>query len=137
MRGEGVGYTEFGGELRAIKAGTEDPDGDVQTCAGNGLDGLAEADGFEVTLQFENFIFEILGARLVATEGESGFLICAWGAAETEIDSAGEERFEGAELLGDDERRVVRLHDSAGADADGFCAAGDVGDGDGATLRHR
>ena len=49
--------------------------------------------------------------------------------AEAEVYSAGEERFEGAEVFRDDERRVVRQHDSARTDADGFCSAGDVGDG--------
>ena len=42
----------------------------------------------------------------------------------------GKQRLERAELLGDHERRVVRQHDPAGADADRLGAAGDVGDHD-------
>jgi hypothetical protein len=38
------------------------------------------------------------------------------------------QRRERAELLGDDERRVVREHHAAGADADGARAGGHVGD---------
>ena len=40
----------------------------------------------------------------------------------------GIERLERAELLGDHQRRVVRQHDAAGADADRARAAGDVPD---------
>ena len=37
---------------------------------------------------------------------------------------------EGAELLGDHQRRVVRQHDAAGAEADRLGVGGDVGDQD-------
>ena len=57
-------------------------------------------------------------------------MIGARRAAETEIDAARIERGERAELLGDDERRVVRQHDAAGADADGLGAAGHMADHD-------
>jgi hypothetical protein len=53
------------------------------------------------------------------------------GAPDAEIDPAGVEGFERAELLGDDERRVVRQHHPAGADADGLRASGDMPDEDG------
>ena len=45
-------------------------------------------------------------------------------AAETEVDAAGSERLERRELLGDDERRVVRQHDAARAEADPRGAGG-------------
>ena len=38
---------------------------------------------------------------------------------------------QGAELLGDQQRGVVRQHDAAGAEADAACAMGDMGQGDG------
>ena len=43
-----------------------------------------------------------------------------------EIDAAGKQRLERAELLGDLQRRVVGQHDPAGADADARGAAADV-----------
>ena len=57
-------------------------------------------------------------------------LVGAGRAAEAEVDAAGVERLERAELLGDHERRVVRQHDAARADADRRRAAGDVPDHD-------
>ena len=42
----------------------------------------------------------------------------------------GIQRVERAELLGDHERRMVRQHDAAGADADGLRAAGHMADDD-------
>ena len=46
-------------------------------------------------------------------------LVGARRAADAEVDAAGEERLQGAELLGDHQRRVVGQHDAARADADG------------------
>src|SRR5690606_34777953 len=43
---------------------------------------------------------------------------CPWCPAETEIDAAGEQAVESAELFSDDERVVVGQHDPARADAD-------------------
>ena len=51
-------------------------------------------------------------------------------AADPEVDAAGTERLQRAELLGDHERRVVRQHHAAGADADRRGARGDVADDD-------
>jgi hypothetical protein len=48
--------------------------------------------------------------------------------ADAEVDPARVERLEERELLGDDERRVVRQHDAAGADADPRGPRRDVGD---------
>src|SRR5690606_1719357 len=52
-------------------------------------------------------------------------------AAESQIDPAGEQPVERAELLGDDERVVVRQHDSARTDADGRRHVTDVRQHDG------
>jgi hypothetical protein len=38
-------------------------------------------------------------------------------APETKVDATGVQRFERRELLGHDERRVIRQHDTAGSDA--------------------
>src|SRR5690606_32616512 len=51
-------------------------------------------------------------------------------AAEAEVDAARIERGKRAELLGDDERRMVRQHDAAGADTDRFRAFRDISEGD-------
>ena len=48
-----------------------------------------------------------------------------------EIDAAGMECCERAELFGDDQRRVVGQHDATRADADGRGAGGDMADDDG------
>jgi len=49
-------------------------------------------------------------------------------AAEAEVDPVRIEAGQGAELLGDHQRRVVGQHDPAGPDADGLSAAGDIAD---------
>ena len=54
--------------------------------------------------------------------------IAAWGAAKAEIDAIGIERSKGAELLGHDQRRVIRQHDAAAANADAAGRGGDVAD---------
>ena len=61
----------------------------------------------------------------------AGALVGAGRAAEPEIDPAGVQRLQRAELLGDHQRRVVGQHDAAGADADRRRAPGHVAD------RHR
>ena len=58
-----------------------------------------------------------VGGEVAAQRLRRG-LVGAGGAAEAEVDAAGEERGERAELLGDLERRVVGEHDPARADAD-------------------
>ena len=55
-------------------------------------------------------------------------MIGARRAAEPEIDAAGKERRQRAELLRHLQRRVVRQHDAAGADANGRRAGADMRD---------
>ncbi len=52
-------------------------------------------------------------------------------AAKSEVNPAGEQRLQRAELLGDHERRVIREHDAASADANRCRSRRDVGDDDG------
>jgi hypothetical protein len=81
------------------------------------------------SLQFHDIAGEIFGARPeIPAQRARRALIGAGCAAETEIDAAPVKRFQRAELLCDDERRVVRQHDAARSDADGFGAAGDIAD---------
>jgi hypothetical protein len=57
-------------------------------------------------------------------------LIASGRAAEREIDPTRIKGFKRAELLGDNERRVIGKHDSARTDADAFRSTGDVTDHD-------
>lgn len=53
------------------------------------------------------------------------------GAADAQVDAAGEQGGQGAELLGDDQRGVVGQHDAAGPDADAVGGGGHLADHDG------
>ena len=108
-----------------IQSGTCEP------APGVGLHRLAGLRVGEVALQLDDVLRERVGAARVAAQRAHRQLVGARRAAEAEVDAAGVERLERAELLGDHERRVVRQHDAAGADADRLGAAGDVRDHDG------
>ncbi len=131
VRGEGEGQAEHGRQLGAEQAGAQEPDRHAQAGARHRLHGLAGLGGAEVGLQLHHVLGEAVGpAGEVAAERAGGGLIGAGGAAEAEVDAAGIERLERAELLGDHQRGMVGQHDAAGADADGRGAAGDVADDD-------
>ncbi len=79
-------------------------------------------------------IFEARG-EIVGLEGfaraaqrESRERIGAGGAAESEIDAAGMQRLEDAKRFRNFQRRVIRQHDAARADANVFCNGGNVAD---------
>jgi hypothetical protein len=80
--------------------------------------------------QLGNVIRESICSSVTAPERARRDLVRARRAAEPEIDAAGEERFECAELLGNEEGSVVRQHNTARADADRRCLCGDVRDDD-------
>ena len=54
----------------------------------------------------------------VAPQCAPGQSVGAGRASQPEVDAAGKQRFQRAELLGDHQRRVIRQHDAARADAD-------------------
>ena len=128
MRSEGEGKAEEGGELSGEKAGAEEPDGDVETCAGDGAYFLGGLGGLEIILELLHVARKLVGGGGVAAQGAGGEHVGARRAAEAKIDAAGIQGGEGAELLGDDKRRVIGEHDAAGAYADGTGACSDVGD---------
>ena len=64
--------------------------------------------------------FFFVAARQVAAQRAHRQPVGAGRAAQAEVDAAGVQRGQGAELLGDDQRRVVRQHHAARADADGL-----------------
>ena len=117
------------GEFGAVQAGTEQPDRHVKPGTGNGAHGLTRLDGLEIGLQLEYILREpVFAARHVAAQGAGCLLVGARCTAEAEVDAAREQRFEGAELLGDHQRRVIGQHDAAGADTDARGRAGHVRD---------
>ena len=63
-------------------------------------------------------------------EREGGAPVGAGGAAEAEVDAAGGDGFEHAELLGDLQAGIVRQHDAGAADADAVGGGGDGADED-------
>lgn len=129
MRGEGIGQAEHGGELRAIEAGAKNPDRHGLALARHGAQALAFLRGQEIAHQLDDILRETVSAGLeVAPQGARGVHVGAGSPAETEIDAARKQGGQRAELLGDDQRRMVGQHDAAGADADGFGAAGNMGD---------
>ncbi len=131
VRGEGVGQAERGGDLRAIQAGAEDPQRHFEAFAGHGAQRLAFDLWREVGLQLLHIVRELLGSRSeIPAQRACRELIRSRCTPEPEIDSIRIQRCERAELLCDDQRRVVRQHDAARADANGPGAAGDVPDDD-------
>ena len=131
MRRERVRQPEHRRELRAEQARAEDPQRDVRAGAGYRLHGLARGRGGQEALQLEHVLRERVGAREIAAKRTGRQLVGAGRAAEAEVDPAGVQRLERPELLGDHERRMVREHDPARADADRLRPAGDMGDDDG------
>ncbi len=74
----------------------------------------------EIAHQLNDVVGELVGVRReVAAHRISRRLVGSGSAAEAQVDAAREERFQGPELLGDDQRRMVGQHDPARADADG------------------
>ena len=128
VRRERVRQPERGGELRAEETRAEDPQRHVRARAGNGLDVLVGRGIAEQRLQLLDVGRERVGAREVAAQRAHRRLVGAWRAPEPEVDAAGIERVERAELLGDHERRVVGEHHAARAYADRVRALGHEAD---------
>ena len=81
--------------------------------------------------QFQHILGKILDVALQGpAQRQCGALVGARRAAHAQIDAAGKQRRQGAELLGDHQRRMIGQHDAAGADADGGGAARDMADHD-------
>ena len=128
VRGEGVGQSQRGGELCAEQAGSEDPDRYVEPHPGHRAHPLVGGRG-EVLLQLDHVAGERVDVPVqVAAQGAAGPLIGARSAAESQVDAPGKERGERAELLRDHQRRMVRQHDPARADADRRRGGGHVPD---------
>ena len=123
---EGVGQAEHCRELGAEQARPEDPKRNVQALAGNGPHSTARP--FEIALQFQHVVGELVLVGVeVSAQRKSSRLVRARRSPEPQVDPAGEQRLQRAELLGDGQRRMVRKHDPACADADGGRLRANVG----------
>ncbi len=131
MRGEGIGPAEHRRELRAEKARSQNPDGHVESRTGDRPDPLAGLRRIEIMHQLYDIVGKLIRiAAQMAPQRLCRRLIGARRAPESEIDPPGKQARKRAELLCDDEWRVVGQHDPAGPDPDGARRAGDIGDDD-------
>ena len=128
VRREAERQPELRGQLRPEQAGAEDLQRDVRARSRHGLDALPGLYRRQVRLQLEDVLREVVGCQRVATQRLQRQLIGAGRPPQPEIDAAGEQRLERAELFGDDVRRVVGQHDATCADANGARARGNVRD---------
>ena len=123
MRCKRKGQAEFGCQLCAEETRAKQPNGDAQARARNGANFLIRGRRFEIGLQLLDVLGEVVGGGCyVAAQCARGGLICPGSASEPEIDTVRIERSERAELLRDDQGRMVWQHNAAGADADSFCS---------------
>ncbi|GAB7304198.1 hypothetical protein MAFF212519_20670 [Clavibacter michiganensis] len=134
---EGEADPEGGGDLRGVAAGSQQPHLRAVTEPRDGRDPaqrvVVRHAAREEADQVDQLLREVVDAeaRLAAAERHRGRAVGAGGPADAEVDAVAVERAERPELLGDDERRVVRQHDAAAADADGGGAGGDARQEDG------
>ena len=118
VRGEGVGKPERRSEPRPERARAEDPERHVRARPGNRGIAWPGCEGPSRNCSSCTSCGNSQLARRVASQRPRRELVGSRRAAETEVDPAGVERLERPELLRDHERRVVREHDPARADAD-------------------
>src|SRR4051812_14298589 len=127
MRCERVWQAEDRGELRAIGAGPQDPERYVETLAWDGMHLLTRLRP-EIAHQLDDVLRKLIDITIQSpADRPHRHLVRPRRAAETEFDAARMQRRQRPELLGNQQRRVVRQHDAAGADADAVGAGGDMG----------
>ena len=132
MRGERVGQPEGSRQPGAVEARAQDPDRHLQPGAGHRHDRLSRLGRAEIFHQLDDVVREGVDVHVqVSPQRHRRARVRARRAADPEVDAAGKERLQGAELLGDHQRGVVGQHDPARPDADGRGAAGAVPDDDG------
>ena len=91
MAGEREGKAVMGCELGAESAGAEEPDRDIGSGAGDGGDVLSGGGGGEIGEEFfQEFGEVVAGLAEGSAEGSGGESVGAGGAADAEIDAAGE-----------------------------------------------
>ncbi len=106
MRGERIGQSEFGREIRAVGARSEDPQRHIRSRRRNGLNPLCGGGRSKEGLQFQNVLRERVGGRGLSPQRLHGDLIGAGSPSEPKVDTAGKKPREGSELFSDDDRRM-------------------------------
>ena len=129
VRGEGVGQAIFGGDLRAERARPQDPQRHMRAGRRHRLHLLARLHVREPMLELEHVLGKAIGV-VAAAQRLHGELVGARRAAEPEVDPVGEEPRQRAELLGDDQRRMIGQHDPARAHTDRLRARRDMAEDD-------
>ena len=128
VRGKRIRQAELGCELRAEERGSQN----VQRNVGSGTRGRLDRRhaGFasQVCLQFQHVVREGIGGRRLTAQGAQRGHIGARRAAQTKVNAITVDGGQGAELLSNHQRGVIREHDAAGAQADGFRVVGYVAD---------
>ncbi|MNI05429.1 hypothetical protein D3C73_583800 [compost metagenome] len=128
---EGIGQTERRREMGAVEAGAEEPDRYIGLSAGDSNDRLVLDRRAEQVLQFDDVLRKVLGTGIhVASKRAGGAHVGAGSAAEAEIDTAGQQRFQRTELFSNHERGMVGQHDATGTDANFLRSGADMGDND-------
>ena len=129
VRGEHERQAQGRGDLRAERAGAEDPDGHPQAGAGHRLHGLTGLRVGQELHHLEHVVGEVVGIDVQrAPKRDRGGPVRAGGTTQTQIDATGKQRLQRAELFGDLQGRVVRQHDAAGPDPDARCTGPHVTD---------
>src|ERR1700726_4918996 len=117
MSGEGKRQAEFSGKACTEVTGAEKIYGNVGVFAGISMDALRGLWFAEIPSQLIQKFGKILAcSNQRAAQGARCCGVAARGAADTQINATGKQRFECAELFGDGKRGVVRQHDAAGTD---------------------
>ena len=127
MRRERVRQPKRRGKLRTEEARAQDPDRHIETRTRHRTHRLAGLRGPKIVLELDHVAREVVDVpRQSSPERVGGALVSAGCPPDPEVDPARMERFERPELFGDDEGRVVRQHDTAGADTNSLRPGGDM-----------
>jgi len=128
VRGEAVRESEHRRELRTEQRRPEDVERYVRATPGCRVDAGEPRLVVEVALELEDVARERLRRIRTASHRAHRRLVATRRAPEPQVDATGVQRGERAELLGDDERRVVREHDPARSEPDLLGVCRDVRD---------
>ena len=127
MGREGIRQAERGGQLRAEKRGSEDVERHLGPPPRVGVHARYDGRVGEVAAQLCDVVGEVLGCVRIPPQGAERSRVGARRSSQAQADAAGIEGFEGAELLGDDERGVIGEHHAARAKLDLRGSRGHVG----------
>ena len=127
MRGERERQAKDHGKLRTIGAGTQSPDQHLEPGAGNRLHRLTWFGRLKIPHQFHDILRKFLaGTEQRPPHRPRSDLIGSGRTTQPQIDPARMQCRKRAELLGNQQRSVIRQHDAAGADADAARAGPDI-----------